>query len=412
MHDKMKEMILWIGPLLDEPELEEMVKNGECATASANLAEWNFLKYFVQETQCDLVALSAIRTIEWPKNKKLYYRDKPIETYFDGRLKLHNVGFCNIFGISHLARGNALIAKARELASSLSDDTFVNLFVYSMHLPFMKAAEAFKAHHSNCCYKLIVPDLPLNMNTSTRLRKVLKEIDWRNIQNGFNAVDGFILYTRQMADYLKIRPNRFIVCEGIANLSLLKKRVSHSTSSSSKCRTLLYAGNLDAKYRMENLVKAFGMVNDPGTELIVYGKGSGSHEVEVACSEVHNATFGGFKPNDEITSLMLDAYCVVNPRPIDIDCAEYSCPSKTLEAMACGVAFASSRLPGIPNEYWDYIYELDCTDSSHLANSLCALLSMSADDIRLMGEKASNYIEARSRASITTMLSFRGDKNE
>ena len=408
----MKEMILWIGPLLDEPELEEMVKNGECATTSANLAEWNFLKYFVQETQCDIVALSAIRAIEWPKNKKLYYRGSPVETYFDGRLRLHNEGFCNIFGISHLARGNALAVKAKEVASSLSDDTFVNLFVYSMHLPFMKAAKVFKDHHPNCCYKLIVPDLPLNMNTSTPLRKVLKGIDWRNIQSGFSAVDGFILYTRQMADYLKLQPNQFIVCEGIANLSLLDKRALHGMTSFKKRKTFLYAGNLDAKYRIENLVKSFGMVNDPEADLVVYGKGTGSNEVEAACSEVCNATFGGYRPNDEITSLMLDAYCVVNPRPIDIDCAEYSCPSKTLEAMACGVAFASSRLPGIPEEYWDYIYELDCSDSDHLANSLSDLLSMSADDVRLMGENASNYIEARSRASITSMLSFRGDKCE
>lgn len=88
MPGESKELILWIGPLLEEKKLEEMVANGECTTVSANLAEWNFIKYFIRETNSEIIALSAIRTVEWPKNSVLSYKQSPLEKYFNGRLVL------------------------------------------------------------------------------------------------------------------------------------------------------------------------------------------------------------------------------------------------------------------------------------------------------------------------------------
>ena len=412
MQDKKKELILWIGPVLDEPELEGMVKSGECVTTSANLAEWNFLKYFMRETESHVLALSAIRTIEWPKNHKLHYRERPAEAYFDGKLQLLNIGYCNVFGLSHLARSRALVAKAKDIAAGVDDDVFVNLFVYSMHLPFMKAAAAFKAAHPNCCYKMIVPDLPLNMNTSTSLRKVLKRLDWLNIQRGLSNVDGFILYTQQMAEYLHLNDGQYMVCEGIANLNLLNYVTIDRFKQKSRNKTILYAGNLDAKYRIENLVYAFGELNDHSLRLCIYGKGTGMSAVAEACAKTMNASFGGYRSNEEILKLMQNAYFVINPRPIDIDCAEFSCPSKTLEAMAIGVAFASSKLPGIPEEYWRYIHALDCTDVESLSASLKQLLSLDVSGVQMRNNDARLFIERRSQIAIRSMLMFRGDGRE
>lgn len=408
MPGKRKELILWIGPLLEEGKLEKMVAKGECATVSANLAEWNFLKCFVRETESNVVALSAIRTIEWPKKKVFYYKQAPTERHLDGRLVLNNVGFCNVFGISHLSRGKSLASMARKLAGSLDEAVTVNLFVYSMHLPFMEAASAFKAVHRNTRYKLIVPDLPLNMNTSTPLRKFLKRVDWRNIQYRMRDVDGYILYTRQMADYLGITADKHMVCEGIANIDLLELPMP-DFDWEKEGKRFIYAGNLDAKYRIEDLVKAFGLIDDSLARLEIYGKGSGEEAVKAACSKTRNVRYCGYKSNDEIISRMRTSTFVVNPRPVDLECAEYSCPSKTLEAMACGVSFASSKLPGIPSVYWNYLFRLDCDTISHLAESLKKLVCMNQTDICKISKQARNFIRERSRSSIRAMLDFCGD---
>ena len=320
---------------------------------------------------------------------------------------LNNVGFCNVFGISHLSRGKSLISKARKLAASLDEDIAVNLFVYSMHLPFMKAASAFKAVHRNTRYKLIVPDLPLNMNTSTPLRKFLKRVDWRNIQSQMHFVDGYILYTRQMADYLRINNDKYMVCEGIANIDLLELPMPDLDWERGGKR-FIYAGNLDAKYRIEDLVKAFGLIDDQTARLEIYGKGSGEETVKAACSETRNARYCGYKSNDEIVSRMRTSTFVVNPRPVDLDCAEYSCPSKTLEAMACGTAFASSRLPGIPPEYWGYIVSLDCSTVKQLSKELHALTEMDLLEVRMIRERARRFVHERSRTLIRLMLDFGG----
>lgn len=405
MPGESKELILWIGPLLEEKKLEEMVANGECTTVSANLAEWNFIKYFIRETTSEIIALSAIRTVEWPKNSVLSYKQSPLEKYFNGRLVLKNVGFCNIFGVSHLSRAKSLVSKAGELASAIDDDTFVNIFVYSMHLPFMKAASAFKASHGNSRYKLIVPDLPLNMDTSTLLRKKLKQVDWRNIQLQMKDVDGYILYTRQMADYLQISEEKYMVCEGIANIDLLEMPLPDVSWRQGRKR-LIYAGNLDSKYRIENLVRAFGLVDDSNALLEIYGKGSGEDAVRAACSETDNAHFCGYRANDEIISLMRGSTFVVNPRPVDLDCAEYSCPSKTLEAMACGVPMLTTQLPGIPEIYLDNLLILDDSSISAMAHSLSEALRLNQSQIAEIGLRARETVEKRSRDLTVKMHSF------
>ena len=400
-------MILWIGPLLDELELEEMVKNGECATASANLAEWNFLKYFVQETQCNLVALSAIRTIEWPKNKKLFYREKSVETYFDGRLRLHNEGFCNIFGISHLSRAASLQRAAKRLACDLDPDIYVQVIVYSMHLPFMKAAEAFVHAHSNSCYKLIVPDLPLNMNTTTSLRRVLKQIDWRCIQKHMRSVDGYILYTRQMANYLHLDDEQYMVCEGIANIDLISSDTGVMQEDAPDQRTCIYAGNLDPKYGIERLIDVFGLLDTSRYTLQIFGRGSGEDKIANKCDETENVQFMGFRPNREIIEIEKRASFVINPRPTTLNCANYSCPSKTLEAMACGTPLITTKLPGIPSSYFDYLIELNDDSDKSMVKSLQKAFDLEDSKRQKIGREAQDFVLSRSHLLVRKILAFK-----
>lgn len=404
---KKKEMILWIGPLLNEPELEEMVKNGECATTSANLAEWNFLKYFVQETQSDIVALSAIRTIEWPKNNRLFYNSNPIESYFDGRLRLYNVGFCNLFGVSHLSRASALQRAAKQLAKDIEPDVYVQVIVYSMHLPFMKAADAFVRAHKNSRYKLIVPDLPLNMNTSTSLRRFLKQIDWHAIQKHMHSVDGYVLYTQQMAEYLHLNDEQYMVCEGIANIDLIDSDAMVKHGNALRERTCIYAGSLDPKYGIERLIDVFGRMTSYGYTLQIFGSGPSEDKIAEKCGDTKNVSFMGFHPNLEIVEIEKRASFVINPRPTNLDCATYSCPSKTLEAMACGTPLITTMLPGIPAEYFDYLIELNDDSDESMIRSLQSAFDLEDSRRQKIGKEAQDFDLSRSRLLVREILAFK-----
>lgn len=402
-----KELIFWIGPLCDEAELEGMIQRRECATASANLAEWNYLKYFAQMYDVPIVVWSALRTIEYPKNSRFSYPSRRVEYFLDDRIELHNVGYCNLFGISHLSREHSLVRAAKDYARQLDEGTFVQLFVYSMHLPFMRAAAAFKRIHPNCSYKLIVPDLPLNMDTSTPIRRVLKQIDWARIRREESAVDGFVLYTKQMADYLDLSPCDYMVCEGVADLDLLSSPRYEIPQEPHRDRVCIYVGSLDKEYRVENLVMAFGQIDDSHARLEVYGTGSGEAEVRAACESIRSAYFGGFIPNAVARERVSRAFLVINPRPTNLPCASYSCPSKTLEAMASGTAMLTTRLSGIPLSYQERLLILDDSSISAMASSLYRALSLDAGEINRIGKEARCFIQGRSEQLIREIWNFK-----
>ena len=64
----------------------------------------------------------------------------------------------------------------------------------------------------------------------------------------------------------------------------------------------------------------------------------------------------GILPPDEMFDVFETATLLINPRLSDLALAKYSCPSKTFEYMASGRPVLMTRLPGVPDEYFDYLY--------------------------------------------------------
>ena len=79
------------------------------------------------------------------------------------------------------------------------------------------------------------------------------------------CVDGLVLLTKQMADYLKIN-KPYCVVEGIAS-----ETESIELGIDSQEKIILYSGTLHQKFGVMNLVKAFEKIEDPNYRLIICG---------------------------------------------------------------------------------------------------------------------------------------------
>lgn len=206
--------------------------------------------------------------------------------------------------------------------------------------------------------------------------------------------DQYILLTEQMNDYIianithKQKP--YIIVEGMVDIDMGKNSISEQKKYSKK--VCMYAGILDRKYGIEMLVKGFDKANIPDSELHIYGDGEYKDELLEICKKKSNIKYFGLKPNSYIVEEQQKATLLVNPRPSDEEFTKYSFPSKNMEYMASGTPALMTRLPGMPEEYLEYVYILEDESIEGMAGKLKEVLNFSQNENMEKGRKAKEYV--------------------
>ena len=160
----------------------------------------------------------------------------------------------------------------------------------------------------------------------------------------------------------------------------------------SKTRIILYSGTLAKRYGVMNLVQAFMDMPDPACHLMICGDGDAKEEILLSARKDKRIIYKGLLPRYEILALQKQADLLVNPRTPEGEFTKYSFPSKTMEYLASGTPTLLYRLPGIPDEYFDYCFVLDDLRVEALRRKMDEILSLPYERLRLMGEKARKFV--------------------
>ena len=116
----------------------------------------------------------------------------------------------------------------------------------------------------------------------------------------------------------------------------------------------MYAGGVYEKYGLKTLVDAFIKLKRKDIDLYIFGEGSFVNEIIKLSKHHNNIYYKGCVSTEEIVKYEKKALLLVNPRPVNEEFSKYSFPSKTIEYMLSGTPVISTKLPGIPEEYFDY----------------------------------------------------------
>lgn len=198
---------------------------------------------------------------------------------------------------------------------------------------------------------------------------------------------GYVILTEQMKDKLNSRKPT-IVLEGHVD-SQMKHAVNSSKQKYGK-KVCLYAGMLHRKYGIETLVKAFSRINRDDIELHIYGDGDYVTELNGIKSDL--IRYFGIVPNETVVNEELKATLLVNPRPTEEIFTKYSFPSKNMEYMASGTPLLTTKLPGMPVEYLNYVYTFDDESIAGMTETLERILSKSKEELHAKGAAAQNYV--------------------
>ena len=377
--------ILIIGTLVPS-EVINYCKNSGVRPSAADVAQTYMLHGLEKNANIEAVdTIGAVRVKPYPKTKIKRFDDAVQDT---AKGLIQGVGYLNLPVIGFWLREKAIISHAQEWAKRNRDKTNVTVLIYSMHSPFMKAAKAVKKIIPTAKIVLTVADLPLYMDTQGKLRKILKQFNWRQIRRMMKSVDKYLLYTKYMAEYLELPQEKWMVFEGLFDAD----RAVDTVQKKADKRICIYAGNLDARYGIKTLIDAFSKIRSDAM-LHIYGSGFDKNYIETLAQNAKNVEYKGIVTADEMFEIMKSAALLANPRPAALGLAKYSCPSKTFEYMASGTPVLMTRLPGLPDEYEPYLFFPDTEDSDGFAAAIDDVLGKDKNELESFGLRAARFIK-------------------
>lgn len=200
----------------------------------------------------------------------------------------------------------------------------------------------------------------------------------------------YIVLTQAMNDYINPNGKPYVVLEGQADITMEQSVPTREGKLAP--RVVLYAGGVSRQYGLETLTQGFCMANIPNTQLHIYGPGDYVEELEKISREDSRVFYGGMLLNTQIVEKEQQATLLVNPRPTDAEYVKYSFPSKTMEYMSSGTPVLTTVLPGMPREYYPYVYLLEEETPQGVAKKLTELFSQPEDVLFQKGLAAREFI--------------------
>lgn len=348
--------VLFVGSFAHGAFLDELFSKKVYSQYAANTVEKYYIDGLIEEMGLDIDIISALVTVPYPKNKHKIVQAN--ETQYKNT-KIVNVGFPNFPYINQMAQGRRMKKYARQWAAAHKHEK-VLVVVYALRVAFLETAKQIKKRIPGATVINIVPDMPQYMHGKMSfLRRLLISMNQRMIDQLRTCVDGYVLYTKPMAEALHLQEKPWTVIEGIYDPMKCRDIEQEQTVPDKDKLIFMYAGGVSENYGLKLLVEGFLAAQIPNAELHIYGNGEFAgqlREYERSNPAVHY--FGAVSP-DVAQKKMRQAHVLVNPRPSNNVFTKFSCPSKVIEYMATGRAVLMTRLEGIPDAYFDYVYTID-----------------------------------------------------
>ena len=376
---------LWIG-VGNSAESREIIASKGGKLLSAEISNDALLAGLMENgVFCDTINSSRLPTYPEYPDKKI----APVYWQYENGKKGVSVGYTNRKYINLISKRKSLVKEAKKWARENKDEE-VTVFVYQMTAYFMAAACTVKKINKNAKIVLIVPDLPqyMDMNMST-LKKLLKKLDWISIKKYMKKVDKYILYTKHMADFLKLKDGTFTVMEGSYDASLMADE--EITPSEDKL-SIMYSGVLDLRYGIRELLDTFKELPE-NYELWLTGNGNAVSLIKERAECDSRIKYLGYLPTrKDLLNKQREATMLISTRDPNEPASTYCFPSKIFEYMVSGNPVLSTRINGIPEEYFDYIIPIDSLDISYLKSEIEKIAGMSKEERLAFGKRAKDFV--------------------
>lgn len=348
--------------------------------------ETALLKGF-KENNADIEVISFPVIPAFPKSKYLCWGNRR-ET-LDSGYQTTWISAVNITGLKQFFQSASSRRLLKKWLKSNADEEKA-VIIYSAYQPVAKSIVRLCKKYNTKCY-VIIPDLPrdmFNVAKVSKIKKLLSQLYVRAAERVQGGFDGYIYLTEAMKDV--INPNApYTVVEGIANATEAR---ALTQADKVPGNVVMYAGALNKKLGLENLILGFQKADIPNSQLWLFGSGDFEHKIKEYAAADDRIRFFGRVSRDEILQYEKQATLLVNVRDDRDEFTKYSFPSKVIEYMLSGTPLFMTRLPGIPEEYYSYTFNVTDNEVDTLCESFKQILSKDRAEMLAFGAQAQRFI--------------------
>lgn len=358
----MKKKIALLGFYVGDTYFDKYSKDDSFPQIAAYKLEGRFLDA-LRFGGMHVTTIASIATSTYPRNKRWFF---PGGSFVgeDGKgviTPLVNLPVLKVF--TRLLGSLTQLIKKRK-------DGLDSVCVYAAHTPNLLAAYLLRKLFG-VSFFVFIPDLPSYMDmgmSRSMLLKFLKRLDARIIDWLIGASSGVFVTSKYMVcDSSKWSQKQYLVIEGISNGS--PKPVYENQVPTAEKKIVFYAGGLNKAYGIIELVEGFLKAN-VDAELWLCGRGELEPYISEICKTHASIKYLGFISAQEVEKIQAASSCLILTRSPAETYTRYSFPSKLLEYLVSGVPVLTTRLGGIPDEYYEFLNVIEDSSSDGISAAL------------------------------------------
>lgn len=405
--------ILFLSGIVDPDELDDAIneirKTG--INARIDVAANNMAKLFVEGFEHHFSQRLTLIGDKYLPIRPSYGNRLHKKTYWDHSNGIRPGTDIHVFAITFnkfFYFITKFVSIIKELLQYYFTSEKILIIVYSVHIPYLLSAcfmKALKHRLHLCC---IVPDLPQFMDSEIDrkpIKRQLKKIETMLTKRLLRYADSRILLTKYMADWIGKHNGKNTIIEGLCPV-FLEPKLDLSLVGKTK-KTVVYTGTLDKRFGIIDLIDAFSLLDDPQYRLVICGYGDSVEVVKSKSLADSRIEYLGIKSRVDVLDIQRQASLLVNPRRSSDEYCLYSFPSKTMEYMLSGTPVLMRKLPGIPDEYMDYIHFDKEETVASLGSCIDRLLSRSEMEIVQDGLRSRQFIIEKKNNFSATLGAFK-----
>ncbi|HOI99886.1 MAG TPA: glycosyltransferase [Rectinema sp.] len=384
----MKMQIIFISNTCSEEKYKEVteIKVGSHLTASQKY----FLLLLTGMQYRENVKISHITAIPVDQSnckKKVWKTETELIT---DSLKFIYLGFINLKVVKNLSFIiNSFITTFRMISEKKDIVLVCDPLAYDASI-----GAVFAARIKGITCTAILTDIPeyiaaIEKTKMNAIKRIVERIKRWVTNRLINSFDNYVFLTEPMNDVINKKNKPYIIVETAADFRQ-KDDIKIPVKRGKKI--VLYAGGLYEKFGIKTLIEASAYIKTPDMEIHLYGEGSYVPKIIEKEKEVEILKYKGMVSLQEIVEKEKEATLLINPRPSKEEFTVYSFPSKIVEYMSTGTPSLTTKLKGIPSEYYKYMFVIEDETPEGIAEAIDRTLSLSSEFLYSFGVKAKEFV--------------------